>query len=398
MTEHDAFELRLAAAVHGYAGRAWSDLDPVELAHRIAAAQPRRRGVSAALGWRDAAIPPRIWVPLLLASLLAAMVGGMLIAGSQPVQQLPAVVPPVGEVFVCPPGSNPDEPGPVDQARPPQSGNVATAFDRRAGRLVAVTNAGNGVETWTFDVCANTWARTHPDQEPRLIDWWPLVYDIDSDATILITRGTVWAYDLQADTWTAKQAAPTGNAAPWAYDPRTGLIVVWDYNNAAALWGYDVEPDMWTSIHQVNSPGDTSPPAAVYDASVDRFITYGPWLLDIRSGTWAMSAAVAPALTVGFGMQAPRLEYDEAAQRTVVFANDELALYDATADRWETLNEADHGGSLPLSMVYDPVNRRLVGWRAHPFDLGDVIAFHLVTRERTVLLEPSQGQPAPSSR
>jgi hypothetical protein len=82
----------------------------------------------------------------------------------------------------------------------------------------------------------------------------------------------------------------------------------------------------------------------------------------------------------------------------VVFANDELALYDATADRWETLNEADHGGSLPLSMAYDPVNRRLVGWRAHPFDPGDVIAFDLVTRERTVLLEPSQGQPAPSSR
>jgi len=131
---------------------------------------------------------------------------------------------------------------------------------------------------------------------------------------------------------------------------------------------------------------------------VDRFITYGPWLFDIRTGTWSKSGAVTPALTAGYGMQAPRLEYDEAARRTAVFANDRLALYDASADRWDTLNEADYGGSLPLSMVYDPVNRRLVGWRAHPMDPGDVIAFDLVHRGRTDLLEPSDGQAAPSTK
>jgi dienelactone hydrolase len=82
MTERDAFELRFAAAMRDHVGVVRSDLDPVELAHRIVAATPRRRGLAVVLTWQDARVPQRIWIPLLLAALLAAMVGGMLIAGS----------------------------------------------------------------------------------------------------------------------------------------------------------------------------------------------------------------------------------------------------------------------------------------------------------------------------
>ena len=89
--------------------------------------------------------------------------------------------------------------------------------------------------------------------------WWPPIYDIDSDATVLVTNGAVWAYDLQADTWTAKRAAPTGNKALWAYDPLYDLIVATDYSNPANLWNYDVDADAWTPIHQANLPGDASP-------------------------------------------------------------------------------------------------------------------------------------------
>jgi len=56
---------------------------------------------------------------------------------------------PVGAT--CPPGSTPDEPGPVDQARPLEA-DMGMAFDGRAGKLVAATSAGEAVETWTFDV------------------------------------------------------------------------------------------------------------------------------------------------------------------------------------------------------------------------------------------------------
>ncbi len=48
-------------------------------------------------------------------------------------------------------------------------------------------------------------------------------------------------------------------------------------------------------------------------------------------------------------------------------------------------------------MVYDPVNERLVGLRlGGPVVEGDVVAFDTRTREWTVLLEPSAGQPLPS--
>ena len=164
---------------------------------------------------RLAEIPRVAWALLLLAALLVAIVGSALIAGSQPVRKLPTVVPPVGQVFVCPPGSTPDQPEPVDQARPPD-GFVWAAFDRRAGRGVAITDAGDGVETWTFDVCSNTWTRMHPNREPPSAG--PLVYDVDSDVTIEVEYAgpaSVWAYDLQANTWdpTGRWAAPSGRSS-----------------------------------------------------------------------------------------------------------------------------------------------------------------------------------------
>ncbi len=82
MTERAAFEIRLGAAVHDYVGRVSSDLDPVELAHRIAATEPRRQGLAAALTWRSVTIPRIAWVLLLLA-LLITMVAGMLVVGSR---------------------------------------------------------------------------------------------------------------------------------------------------------------------------------------------------------------------------------------------------------------------------------------------------------------------------
>jgi hypothetical protein len=173
MAERDRFELDLAAALHAYLEDAPTEVRPTEIARTSPRTTPKRTRSAVALR----ATRPCL-VLLLLAGLLATLVGGALLVGSQMQRKLPAVVPPVGQVFECPPGSNPDEPGPVDQARPPLS-PWASAFDRSAGRLVAVAIAGTVVETWTFDVCTNTWTRMHPNREPRT-PVETLVYDVDS--------------------------------------------------------------------------------------------------------------------------------------------------------------------------------------------------------------------------
>ena len=412
MTERDVFESRLHAALMRHVANGPTEFDALAFARTVAAKEPRRHGFAAALAWHGVVVPRRSWALLLLAGLLAAMVAGTLLVGSQHERKLPAVVPPVGQVYECPPGSTPDEPGPVDQARPSEVSHLSMAFDRRVGRLVAVVDVDDAVETWTFDVCTNTWKRMHPDQEP--FGWVELAYDIGSDLTIGVVscrncvadpHGIVWAYDLQANTWNETGAAPA-DVTDLFYDPISGLVVALGdegdpYTSPRELWTYGVETGTWTSMHQA---GELDLGAKVtYDASVDRIIadwtTDAMRLFDIRTGTWSRSRAVMPGI-FGSGMWGarPAIAYDEAAQRTVVFG-DGLAAYDATADRWEVLiDPADRDPSdwLPSSMVYDPVNRRLVGLgRGVVVDQGGVVAFDLVTHEWLVLLEPGEAQPTP---
>jgi hypothetical protein len=385
MAERDPSELDLAAAFRVYLEKAPTEVRPTELARHFATVYPQGR---TSIGpWRFAA--PRLAWLALLAALLAAL-GGTLLVGSQLQRKLPAVVPPVGQLFECSRGSNPDTRGRVDQARPAEEPS-ATAFDRRAGRLVVVTNAGDRIETWAFDVCTNTWTRMHPDREPPSGLRSRLVYDVDSDLTIGIHEptGNVWAYDLEADTWTEHGVAPTFDTG--FYDPGSGLVVAGVQED---LWNYDVETDAWTPIPQATRWEGLGFSVYVYDASVDRIVVYGGGegvadtrLFDLRTGTWSRSAAETPDCTM-HAWQYPAIVYDEAARRTVVTGNPNMCAYDASADRWEILYERDPSGALLRPRVYDPVNRRLLVWGS---GIGDIVAFDLVTREWTVLLEREEG-------
>jgi hypothetical protein len=397
--------------------------------------------LAAALGPRRAAVPRLAWLLLLAAGLLTALVGGMLVVGSQPVRKLPAVAP----TFTCPPGSTPDKPGPVDQARPagPADQHPAEmAFDRRAGRLVVLADGGIGeAETWTFDVCTNTWTRMHPNREPPspLNFFGTLVYDVDSDVTVALDDANrMWAYNLEANTWEVTGHAPVDYAPLRFYDPVSGLVVALGDDGdgdtlGLELWSYEVETDTWAPIHQAK-------PLAIgphyedfaYDPSVDRLVAYSvtwepsgngdwlfeprTWLFDIRTGTWSGTGAVTPQFSYGLWGIQPGIAYDEAAGRTVLLGQGHSAAYDATADRWETLyvgtpwDEPRACGSRPEcrmmpTLVYDPANERLVVYGGSVYasaEMGmvypdDVLAFDLETREWTVLLEASTAQPAPSS-
>ena len=446
MTERDVFESRLHAALVRHVANGPTDFDALAFARTVAAKEPRRRGLAAALAWRGLAFPRRSWALLLLAALFVALVAGTLLVGSLQERKLPAVVPPVAPsiapAFVCPPGSTPDKPGPVDQERPVIGRGVTSmAFDRRAGRLVALTDGRIGeADTWTFDVCTNTWTPMHPYRmHPNPSFSTSLVYDVDSDVTVALDdTNRMWAYDLGADTWTMKGVAPVDELR--FYDPVSGLVVAVGNDGEEntlgfPLWGYEVETDTWTQIPQAK-PLTIGPHYEdfAYDASIDRLVAYAnawkdagdaaegwifaakTWLFDIRTGTWSGTGAATPEYSYGIVGLEPGIAYDEAAERTVMLGEGHSAAYDATADRWETLyagtpwDEPGACGARPECrwephLVYDPVNERLVVYGGTVYlsaDQGrvnadDMLAFDTRTREWTLLLAASGGQPAAST-
>jgi len=326
--------------------------------------------------------------------------------GPPPGTPPPRVMVSVGPVPTCPPGSNPDKPGPVDQARPP-TGSIQMAFDRGAGRIVLVADAGNGAETWTFDVCTNTWTQMHPDRE--LPDAGQLVYDVDSDVTIALDGSTrVWVYDLEANTWTEKGFAPDGYPSLQfrLHDPVSGLVVALgddgdDDTLGLALWSYEVETDTWTPIRQANRLA-IEPRAYAYDASVDRIVAYSDaggqpggartWLFDLRTGTWSGTGAVTPEFSYGWWGTQPAIAYD------------------AAADRWETLFETpseDQPGAcgtrpecrMGHGTVYDAMNERLVAYGGMVYTTctwespDDMWAFDMATRSWTLVVPPTPVPP-----
>lgn len=426
MAERDRFELDLAAALRQYAEEAPTQVRPLELARQLATANPRRR---AALGrWAFGRTTALAWI-LLLAALLIALVAGALFVGSQIQRWLPAVVPPIGPTFACPAGSNPDAPGPANQARPPDGGPMA--FDRAAGRIIMLT----GAETWTFDVCSNTWtlmqSGSGPDTELAL------VYDPGADLTIgvdypehpVASPPHAWAYSLADDRWTRKGPAPDYVARLW-YDAASARVTGWAAESdtkPGTVWTYDVAADAWAAVGALevlggygwNTPGDL----LAYDASLDRVVaTVTGWeptrLFDMHTGGVIDVGAVAPwAGQCGYfvvmycydGVAGAAIAYDEHAERTVVRIGSNMFAYDAAADRWDTLygpgapdtsdavaSSNAAAGALAReswSMASDPVNGRLVVLGGAG---GAVLSFDTTTLAWTVLLEPSELQAAPA--
>jgi hypothetical protein len=293
------------------------------------------------------------------------------------------------------------------------------AFDRQSGWIVLLA-AG---ETWSFDVCTNTWARTDPGQEPAAP--LELVYDIDSATTIGVGRETgVWAHDLEANTWTRKGPAPRDGTFRVLYDPASGLVVAQAIGTKPAeIWTYRVETDTWTQLPQRGAPdlGSTADHELLaYDASKHRVVAYlttgcvgcmgreTTWLFDPRTGSWSTASAVTPNVNTGYFASGGEIAYDEATAQTVVFSDGLVIAYEASADRWETVNGTarccGYGATNRLGhwMAYDPVNRRLVvyggsvrtatGW----VEADDVLAFDPATGAWSQLLAPGTPYPRPT--
>jgi hypothetical protein len=287
-------------------------------------------------------------------------------------------------VATCRAGTDPDAPGPVDQVRPGEGpwNNQAAVFDTHAGRIVYVDETG---ETWTFDVCTNTWQQMNPTWAPYgdpnmfpIRDVGELVYDIDSDRTIAFGEDFVSVYDANTNTWTRQPAEPNADLALGhrltgaVYDPVSGLILV--VADDGKLFGYDVETDQWTRIgiitepREVTSEGQTQtlgPPFLIgHVADADRLAFLGfngaPFqdhgvLINPRDGSTTPLEEPESGVRGGFG------SFSYATGGDTAYPLSELGvcrLDPATLD-WDC-SSGSQREAMPAAMVYDPINARIV--------------------------------------
>ena len=283
----------------------------------------------------------------------------------------------------CPEGTNPNAPGPIYQARPGEGpwNNQAAVFDTHAGRIVFLDETG---ETWTFDVCTNTWRQMNPTWAPYgdpnvfpIRNVGELVYDVDSDRTIAFGPNFVSVYDANTNTWTRQSPGPNadlGFGSPGlgaVYDPVSGLVLV--VADDGELFGYDVETDQWTRIgniteaREVTHEGQTQtlgPPVLVgYVAEADRLAFLGfdgaPFqddgaLINPRTGDTAPLTDPPDGVRGGFGS----FSYATGGDTAYTYA-DGVCRLDPVSFDWDC-STGSQQEAMSSAMVYDPINSRVV--------------------------------------
>jgi hypothetical protein len=308
-------------------------------------------------------------------------------SGADPGTESPAGAAGTGYAFgaapssTCPEGSNPDAPGPADQARPDKMGGPM-AFDRESNLIVlfeaGMPDTADVSRTWTFDVCTNTWTRMAPKSEPPPGELpQRLVYDPATDRTLAFAApGGVWAYDADADAWRDLGSNPDlqnlPNLQP-ALDPVTGLVLVRD-GSTSEMFAFDPRSARWSTVSQ----GETFPPLSngpmhgqvlAYDPTIDRLVLFveghgshpTTWLFDPRNHTWTETEAEAPQIMFVYGdlVNGQEIAFDETVGRVVIVSARQRYVFDGPATGWTT-ERLDMARRIGGRIVFDPVNGRLV--------------------------------------
>ena len=316
-------------------------------------------------------------------------------------------------VATCPSGSNPDILGPADQQRPwgASWSNQAAVFDVHAGRIIFIDERS---ETWTFDVCTNTWEKANPTfvggPIPRTFLDGELVYDVDSDRTIAFGEKDLGVYDANTNTWTQRSKPSdydiglTGLGA--VYDPLSGLVLVRvgsasRFTDPSELVAYDVESDGWIPVGEIGD-GEYQAQLIGHIADTKRiaFLDTGEpddegMVVDPRTGE--SEGLKAPGNGVVFGWFG-RLGYATSTQTPVVEGDGICRLDPANLD-WTCVSlvdgpDSDGEGQLG-AIVGDPINNRIVliygygpGYNGERFyDVNDIWAIDFETGEWTQLLQ-----------
>jgi len=311
---------------------------------------------------------------------------------------------PTPTAATCPTGTNPDESGPVGQERPEpdEYSNQAADFDRVWGRIVYVDR---GRHTWTLDVCTNTWHEMNADGV--LPGTGSVVYDVDSDRTVLFGDSRLWVYNRDLNSWEWR-SAPQSHSDGWAsiaafYEPQSGLIVTartseQEGNTWRSTFStYDVDTDEWTTIGTIASESLV----IGYSHEADRVVTagvfseFGTDLIDPRTGAVEFVGESHPEFIGGFGYSelanGANTAYAMALEQSAgTFCGFDSSILGWSLKCWPSLPPRGHDGVPPFDAItYDWLNERLVfiGGADHPWGDGKITYFDDVWS-----LDPETGE------
>ncbi len=261
--------------------------------------------------------------------------------------------------------------------------------------------------TWTFDVCTNTWHEM--DATGVLPDGGSLVYDVDSDRTIVFGDGEVWVYDRHRNAWYRRDAPASVGGLLAIYDPVSGLIITMGLaapdDESPFLSTYDVDTDDWTAT-AIPTPA----PIVGYSHDLDRIIGYhvGTHLIDPRTGAVEVIYDARLEL-IGGAIGSPYYVTNGTDTAYVLASGEEtydICGFDAAMLEWRCFPNTPDGKYLreidveirPYdAIVYDHINERLVfiGGEISPWSEGETVRFDDVwsldpdTGEWRKLLAPS---------
>jgi hypothetical protein len=254
---------------------------------------------------------------------------------------------------------------------------ASVLYDPVGRRLIVFggqTYSGDLNDVWAFDLDQPGWTNITPASGPAPVGRFThnAVYD-HANRRMLVWSGQgsgaflndVWAFDLEAHTWSAFAPPPPmpniryGTAA--VFDPIARHLVTYagftDQGRFGDVWRFDADGVAWTDVTPAGGgPGVRCLHSASRDIRDHRMIMYGGqrsgplgdlWALDLASGQWSELAAPGAPPGRFFATQA----YDSIRHRVLIFGgnlgssfSNEVWTFDLDPVAWQVLTPT---GSAP---------------------------------------------------
>lgn len=292
---------------------------------------------------------------------------------------------------------------------PPAVFSAEMTYDSGSDRTILFSGAispyvvHNG--TWAYDYNTNSWENVTPDISPGGRGVAAMVYDEESDRSILFggTRkyfdnltllewGDTWAYHYETNTWenmTPDISPRARSIHNMAYDNQSDRVILyggfwgdptaWGMRRALQdTWAFDYNSNNWTNMNPTTSPGLLYAFGMAYDSESDRVVLYGgkyksgsimslrteTWVYDFDTNNWTnMNPLTNPGQRTRFQMT-----YQSQWDRIVLFGGDKTGTtyddswtYDYNANNWTKLETINHPGPRYYSdLVYDDESERII--------------------------------------